>query len=166
MWPIQDHDHVKRTLSALWRSIPGTAQWWLLWATNPKFNVGVAGVFFAPDGRVLLLRHVFRRADGWGLPSGWVKRRETVEAAAEREVREETGCQCVAREVLTIKSGFRLRVEVVVLGDLLSEPGAIRTGIEIYEARLFPPDALPTSLLADHFEYVRRARARPVAGAG
>jgi 8-oxo-dGTP pyrophosphatase MutT (NUDIX family) len=51
----------------------------------------------APD--VMLARHTFH-GGRWGLPGGWVRRREDPAAACEREVLEETGVRVRAAEVV------------------------------------------------------------------
>ena len=55
----------------------------------PPFRVGAMCVVERDDGSVLLLRNSYRK--GWGLPGGLLRRGEEVDAAARREVREETG---------------------------------------------------------------------------
>jgi 8-oxo-dGTP pyrophosphatase MutT (NUDIX family) len=49
--------------------------------------------------RVLLAKHTFH-GDRWGVPGGWVRRREDPAAACVREVREETGLEVRAVDVL------------------------------------------------------------------
>ena len=51
-------------------------------------TVGVR-VMLIRDGQVLLIRHSYLR--GWYLPGGGLKRGESMEAAARREAREESG---------------------------------------------------------------------------
>jgi ADP-ribose pyrophosphatase YjhB (NUDIX family) len=57
--------------------------------------VGVRAIVVDPDGgeRVLLVRHSYGDGEVWYLPGGGVKRRETIEHAVRREVREEAGIE-------------------------------------------------------------------------
>jgi ADP-ribose pyrophosphatase YjhB (NUDIX family) len=48
-------------------------------------------VMMIRDGRVLLVRQTYM--PGWFMPGGGLKRGETLEAAARREVREEAGAE-------------------------------------------------------------------------
>jgi len=56
---------------------------------QPKYTIGVIGVIFNDVGQVLLVKHVFHPKHPWGLPGGWVERRETPARAVQREIQEE-----------------------------------------------------------------------------
>ena len=150
---------MKSWLGRVWRLLSGQAQWWVLWLAHSKFNVGVCTAFFDDDGRVLLLRHVFRREDRWGLPAGWAAPGETVFQTAQRELREETGMCGEPVDILEVNSGYRLRVEIVLFGHINASQSA-RLSHEIHEAAFHAVDALPDSLTTIHrniiFEAVRR----------
>jgi len=60
------------------------------WSLVRPVTLGVR-VILERDGKVLLVKHTYR--DGWFLPGGGVKRGETLEQAARREVSEEVGVQ-------------------------------------------------------------------------
>ena len=95
------------------------------------------------DGRLLLVRLSYAEA-GWSFPGGGAQRGETMEAAAVRELAEETGC--VAERVKLVGcmdetlsgSPHTSHVFTCVTQNL---PRA--DGREVLEARLFPPHSLP-----------------------
>lgn len=105
------------------------------------------------DGQVLLVRHSYG-PPGWHFPGGGLRRGETPEQAARRELREETGCAMTA-----------LRLAGVLEEELSGSPhtthvfaGVVNAmprpdGREVIEARFFPTHSLPEPL-------GRRTRAR------
>jgi ADP-ribose pyrophosphatase YjhB (NUDIX family) len=145
-----------RLLAGLWHRLGGGLQWRLLWLTQPKFLVSVAGVVRDGDGRVLLLRHRFWPAGSWGLPGGYAHGAERLEDALARELSEETGCRIEEQRVLRVNSGYRLRVEVIFTARLAGAITALDPG-EVLAADLFPTDALPSGLLRSHRELIAMA---------
>jgi 8-oxo-dGTP diphosphatase len=76
------------------------------------------------DGKVLVVKKSYSATKGlWTLPGGFVNTDETIDAAAVREVREETGIIAVPEGIVAVRSGvlrkgkhdtllvFRLRYE-------------------------------------------------------
>lgn len=147
-----------RLLSGLWHRVAGSLQWRLLWLTQAKFMVGVSGVVFDGDGRVLLLRHRFWPEGSWGLPGGYAKAGERLETALARELREETGYQFKDVRLLRVVSGYRLRLEVVYAAQLAGGTLQLDPG-EVLEARFFGIDELPAQLLASQGPYIAQAAA-------
>ncbi|MHB8573049.1 MAG: NUDIX domain-containing protein [Candidatus Dormibacteria bacterium] len=67
---------------------------------RPTPRVGCAAAIFDRSGRLLLVR---RADDGtWGLPGGWGEEGEGPRTTAEREVREETGLEVEALELIDV----------------------------------------------------------------
>ncbi len=83
------------SLYRLWGKLP--IPYWLRWAMmyvgNTKFLVGVAAVVLDEQERVLFFKHTYRPEMPWGLPGGWLKKREDPARAVEREIREESGME-------------------------------------------------------------------------
>ncbi len=128
----------------MWRSFSGAFQWRLLWLLNAKFNLGVSAVVVDKAANVLLLRHSFRRSDGWSLPSGWMAAGERIGDAIVREIREETRLEVEPVTIFRIESGFRLRVGFFLLCRTTAAPADIVVdGKEVLEARFFAPASLP-----------------------
>jgi ADP-ribose pyrophosphatase YjhB (NUDIX family) len=80
-----------RRLSTLIPRLPPLL-WGLRFAVRvvaPRQWVGAVGALFNASGEVLLLEHVFRTDYPWGLPGGWVERREDPSETVRREFAEE-----------------------------------------------------------------------------
>jgi len=98
-------------------------------------RVAVGAIVFR-DGRVLLVRRGQPPAEGlWAIPGGSVELGESLQAAAEREIHEETGLIIRAGEpvytfdVVDRDAGGRVRFHYVIV-DLIAEyvSGEVRAG--------------------------------------
>jgi ADP-ribose pyrophosphatase YjhB (NUDIX family) len=122
-------------------------------------------VLLVKDSRVLLIRHTYR--SGWHLPGGGIQRDETVETAARREVREETGAEMGAVKLLGVFSNLENRASghnilfVCEEFDITGKPDH-----EIAEVRFFQRNELPADMFPGHRrrieEYVNMGSHRSV----
>lgn len=111
-------------------------------------NLGVR-VMLIQNGKVLLVRHVYQ--DGWFMPGGGMKRKETLEQAARRECHEEAGVDMQKIELFGIFFNYsEWKSDHITL--FLSEDFTMtdQQDNEIAEKRFFPLDALPESLGSGH----------------
>jgi 8-oxo-dGTP diphosphatase len=139
----------KSLTAAIFRRLPPVLVRWLLRRANTHFIVSAAGLFQDKDGRVLLLRHVFRGRYPWGLPGGFLGPGETPEQGVVRELREETGMAGAATGVVAVNMISPRHMEVVVLGTVDAQQQA-HLNHEIFEARFFAVPDLPVDLPPDH----------------
>jgi 8-oxo-dGTP diphosphatase len=113
----------------------------------PHFRVGVVGVIEDESGRILLLHHTYRTRVPWGLPTGFLERREQPAAALRREIREESGLEI---EVLGVWRTYtdpdRPLLNLVFHGR--SRGGTFVPSLEVSRAEFFGFDSLPP-LMAD-----------------
>ena len=101
------------------------------------------------NNQVLLVRHTY--IDGWFLPGGGVKRGETLEQAARREVREEAGVEVQTLTFVGAYSNFvnwKNDHNIVFFSDQFTVNG--KHDKEIAEARFFPLDSLPADTEPGH----------------
>ncbi|MFE5775814.1 NUDIX hydrolase [Brachybacterium sp. NPDC056505] len=136
-----------RQLSAVLDALPGPVRrkivWFAVRLSQPRFLVSVCAVLRAPDGRVLLFEHRFWEDGRWGVPSGHMQPGETPQAAAARELREESGLRATDLRVVDVVGGQRHRVEIWLRGsiDVAEAPGQdVLQAREICRAALLPPD--------------------------
>ena len=111
----------------------------------PTYTVGAICVIEQPDGRMLLVRHVYR--ERWGFPGGLVKRNEDIADGARREALEEVGMaiELVGEPAVVVAADAR-RVDIVYRCRPAAgaDPDAVRpTSPEILEVRWVPRDELP-----------------------
>ena len=108
-----------------------------------------ARVVMIQNNEVLLIRHTY--LNGWFLPGGGLKRRETLEQAARREAYEETGAELKEVTLIGIFSNFiQWKTDHTTLFlcndfEITGKPDG-----EIAEVRAFPLDKLPTDMFSVH----------------
>ena len=102
-----------------------------------------AVVVVARDNRILMVRRANQPGYGlWSVPGGYVDRGEVVEAAAAREVHEETGLVVKIDGLLGIFSQAGNPVIVAAFAGV-EIGGALTAGPETLAVDFFPPDVLP-----------------------
>lgn len=129
----------------VYRRLPTSLRRIVVRRVAPSFTVGAMCVIERDDGRVLLIRHLYRRR--WGVPGGLLERHETPEDAARREVREEVGLdvELVGVPAVTVDPRPR-RVDVIFRARPVRDADADRasaSSVEVLEARWFAPTELP-----------------------
>jgi 8-oxo-dGTP diphosphatase len=117
---------------------------------NPYPTVDV--VIFDPSRGVVLIERK-NPPHGWALPGGFVDYGETVETAAVREAKEETGLDVVLTGLLGVYSDPdrdpRMHTMSVVFTGHAARPEAAKAGDDAGNLRFFALDDLP-DLAFDH----------------
>jgi ADP-ribose pyrophosphatase YjhB (NUDIX family) len=115
--------------------------------------IGVDAAVFDAGGRILLVR--IEDGSGWAMPGGLAEIGETPAEAVLRELWEEAGLRGRVGRLLGLfdgrRWGSRAKVHLVQLVFLVEcEPLAPTPGVEVVEARFFPPDRLPQPMRPGH----------------
>jgi len=97
---------------------------------------------------------------GWALPGGYVDYGETLEQAAVREAREETGLEIeLKRQMHTYSDPSRdPRRHTVTTVFVAVAGGTPAAGDDAAEVRVFPWDRIPAELAFDHAEILEHYR--------
>lgn len=141
--------------------------------TPPRVARRAASAVVLGEDGVLLVRRARGAAAGlWSLPGGHIEPGETSALAARREVREETGLDCVIAGQLgdhrlsVASEPGRPAVDYVITVHFgTAAPGTPRAGSDAADARYFPLDALARLRLTDGTDqFIARAAAALVRG--
>ena len=109
------------------------------------------------DGGIVLIRRENPPYQGsYALPGGFVKVGETVEEAARREAKEETGLEITLLKLVGVysKPDRDPRGHVVSISYLAEGRGKLSAGSDARSAEVFDPEDLPP-LAFDHAQIVR-----------
>jgi len=136
---------IHRLALQLYRRLPTRMRRMAVRRVTPSFTVGSMCVIERNDGRILLIRHLYRRR--WGIPGGLLQRNETAADAARREVLEEVGLdvELIGEPMVNVDARPR-RVDVVFRArpvDDASADDARPCSVEVIEVRWFAPTDLP-----------------------
>lgn len=137
-----------------------TAGYHLLLRITRPITMGVRTVVLY-ENQVLLVRHTYQ--DGWMLPGGGVKRNETLDQAACRETREETGIAVQDVSLVGVYTKISNKKTNHIAVFWCSIPATVLAespSLEIAEQRFFPVDALPTDIHPGHGRRVAEALRR------
>jgi 8-oxo-dGTP diphosphatase len=147
---------VKRILFAIYKHLPKLFRWRISYALSSKFLVGMT-FFVEKDGRLLLVRHAYQKA--WSLPGGWLKKGETIEEGARREIKEEFGASITGIQTLKIEADKSKPVIDIAVGCRFVEPPKADQ-IEIQAFDFFNVGSLPPEIIhsqrAHIDEYIRQ----------
>ena len=120
------------------------ALWRLSWRFTRPRTRGVRVMVYDDAGRLLLVRNTYGDTQSWVLPGGGVGKRETPEAAAEREVMEEVGCATRGlAQIATFESNKEGKRDTIYLFRASTSDVLRMQADEIAEAGLFGIDELP-----------------------
>jgi len=121
--------------------------------------VGVA-VVVKKAGKILLVKRNVNPGKGlWALPGGFVEQGETVEKAALRELREETGLKGKNPDIISVRAErTSLYNTVIVVGVKVPYArGKIKAGDDAEEAKYFDLKKIPVIMFSSHRHFIRQA---------
>ena len=148
----------KNLLAGLWRGAPRWVRRAGVLLSQSRFTVTAAAVVTDGEGRVLLLKHVFRGGSGWGIPGGFLEAGEHPEEAARRELREEAGIELEDLRLVHARTLRRPRQVETLFAARAADPALARAASgEVSRAEWFAPDSLPAGLPADQRRLIERA---------
>jgi 8-oxo-dGTP diphosphatase len=119
---------------------------------SPSLTVDI--IIIRKDGSIVLVKRLNPPFQGeWAIPGGFVEYGETVEAAAIREAKEETGLDVELAKIVGVYSDPNRdpRGHTVSICFLAHEVhGELRADTDAKEARSFQTKSLPSRLAFDH----------------
>lgn len=135
---------LREFLGFVWRSAPKSVRRWSVRLVEPRFTVTAGAVVEDDAGRILLLKHVFRKGSGWGIPGGFLSAGEQPEEALRRELREETGMEIDKPRLAFVRTLKRPRqVEIIYRCRVREADKTFKRNLEINTLAWFARDRLP-----------------------
>lgn len=120
-----------------------------------KVWLGVSGVVENENGDWLVVKKTYSGLKGrWSLPAGFVQEGETIDEAAVREVKEETGIDCYVKGLIGFRTGV-IRGEIsdnmaiLYCGQVDASQSIVVQEREILEAHWISPKQLAVDELSN-----------------
>jgi len=123
---------------------------------NPLIGVAVIA---EKNGRLLFVKRGISPGKGlWALPGGFMEQGETVERAALRELREETGLKGRCPEIISVATEkIPFLGTVIVMGVAVkSFSGKLKAGDDAEEAVFFPRGKHPVIIFRSHKALIKK----------
>ena len=115
---------------------------------HTRFTATAGAIVFDANNQVLLLKHRYRSGSGWGIPGGFIERKEQPIDALRRELLEEVGLEITDVKIVHARSFTQLQqIEILFVCRAAGEPQP--QSAEVLEAEWFKRDNLPDGLPRD-----------------
>lgn len=134
---------MKRLAANIWRrlGLSKSVQLAVMRLTQDEFLIGVSGVIFDGEGRILVCKHTYR-SHQWSLPGGYIKAGEHPQEGLAREIEEETGLVVHVNDILKVRTDRQTaRIEINCIGTLIG--GQFTPSAEVESGRFFAFENLP-----------------------
>ena len=113
----------------------------IVYRANQRLLVAVLGIIINHEGKVLLLNHTYRKAEPWGIPSGYIEK-ENPGDGLKREIFEETNFIIDIDKIVHTEYGDNPpRINIYFSGRLKS--GIFKSCEEIFDYGFFDSKDLP-----------------------
>lgn len=124
---------------------------------NPVPTVDLIIELIDRSNRPILLVERLNQPYGWALPGGFVDYGESVETAAQREAKEETGLEVQLIEQFQVYSDPKrdLRLHTISIVFIATASGDPQAGDDAKNVGVFQPWQMPTDLCFDHDRILR-----------
>jgi 8-oxo-dGTP diphosphatase len=135
------------------------------WVQYAATAVGVGALICRGD-RVLLVERGIPPVGRWTLPSGWIEQEDTLATAVVREVREETGLECVPQGIICVRNipkPARNELYICFLCEVDDAAEPVPDGDESTQAIFVHPDEFDALDLSPFSRYIIESykRAQP-----
>jgi ADP-ribose pyrophosphatase YjhB (NUDIX family) len=147
-------------LLKIWKilRLPSGLQLLLMRRFNDQFLIGVTGIIFDKEKRILVFKHTYRNVYKWSLPGGYLKAKEHPKEGLEREILEESGLVISADERLKLRTDrTSARIDITYIGSYIG--GEFKPSSEVEEAHFYAFENLP-KLSQDQLYLIDKALGR------
>jgi len=144
---------LKSVLGLFWLNMPKFFRKFVIRFSQQRFAVSVGVAIIDDANRVLLLKHVFRPGSGWGIPGGFINKREDPEKAVRRELAEEIGLKLENVRIVHART-FRNANHVEILFRATPVGTSNPKSLEISDLGWFGFEDLPCGLKEDEKRFI------------